>query len=54
MNHMPSTFVETFHGGSIENYGNSMLQYSRLGKTDMQVSHLSLGGASFGKFSIWK
>ena len=45
-----STYDERFHGGRFEGYKNSMLQYTQLGKTDMHVSHMSLGGAAFGKY----
>ena len=48
MNQEPSTFIQGFHGDCLKNYENAMIQYSQLGKTDMQVSHISLGGASFG------
>ena len=50
MHEIPSTFDKCFHDSGIEDYGNSILQYSQLGKTDMFISHLSLGGAGFGKY----
>ena len=40
----PATFVKDFH-----NKDAKELDYRRLGNTDMVVSSISLGGASFGK-----
>ena len=44
-----TTYVQGFHDGSLEEYGKSVTEYSQLGKTEMYVSHMSLGGAQFGK-----
>ena len=45
----PDTFVSDFHGTNSANECSSAgISYSRLGKTDLIVSNLSLGGSAFG------
>ena len=49
MSASPDTFVPDFHEKNFANeWKSSGISYSRLGKTDLIVSNLSLGGAAFG------
>ena len=49
MSTCPDTFVPDFHEKNFANeWKSSGISYSRLGKTDLIVSNLSLGGAAFG------
>ena len=49
MSTCPDTFVPDFHEKNFANeWKSSGIYYSRLGKTDLIVSNLSLGGAAFG------
>lgn len=46
MAELPPTFVKGFHNEEAVR----KMKYNRLGKTDLIVSHLAMGGGAFSQF----
>lgn len=46
MSDLPATFVKSFH----DEAAVRIMKYHKLGRTDLMVSTISLGGAAFSPF----